>query len=68
MPSYKKQKTNKFQISISKSQTASAINHPNVCTIHEIREEGDQTFIVMEYVEGREILSWLDKYLGPVRN
>jgi Tol biopolymer transport system component/predicted Ser/Thr protein kinase len=40
---------------LAEARAASALNHPHVCTVYEVREEGDSAFIVMEYVEGRPL-------------
>jgi serine/threonine protein kinase len=43
---------NRFEI---EAQAAGALNHPNIATIHAIEEYSNDLFIVMEYIEGKEL-------------
>ena len=53
---------------LREARAAAALNHPNVCTVHEIHDDHEPPFMVMEYVEGtslRELLA--DGPLEPQR-
>jgi len=40
---------------VQEAQAAGALDHPNICTVYEIDELGGRTFIVMAYIEGRNL-------------
>jgi eukaryotic-like serine/threonine-protein kinase len=49
------------------ARSASALNHPNILTIHEIGVEGETTYIAMELVEGRTLRELVAAGPIPVR-
>jgi len=40
---------------VREAQAAAKLDHPNICSIHEVGEEDGRSFIVMQYVEGETL-------------
>lgn len=49
---------------VQEAKAASALNHPNIITIYEVGETGNQHFIAAEYMQGETLRKQLAR--GPV--
>ncbi len=58
-----KEERQRFEI---EAQAAASLNHPNIATIHAIEEADDEVFIVMEYIEGRELKDIIKPSSSPL--
>ena len=61
LPSHLIKNVNDLARFSQEAKAAAALNHPNVCTIHEIHDEGENPFIVMEYVKGKTLRDILNE-------
>ena len=48
------------------ARAASALNHPNICTIHAIEQLGSQNFLVMELLEGQTLSQVMTRHPFPM--
>jgi tetratricopeptide (TPR) repeat protein len=44
---------------LREAQTAATLDHPNICAIYEVAEEGGYNFIVLQYIEGETLAAYL---------
>src|SRR3954454_12521342 len=47
------------------ARAISQLNHPNICTLHDIGEQGGTSFLVMEYLDGETLADRLKKGALP---
>lgn len=50
---------------INEARAAAALDHPNICPIHEVGEEDDCVFIVMQYIEGESLAERIRQHPLP---
>ncbi len=44
---------------VREAKALAKLNHPNVVTVHEVGEDGEDLFVVMEYVDGGSLVDWI---------
>ena len=49
---------------LHEAQTAAALNHPNICTIHEVDDTDGQVFLAMEHIDGESLRERVER--GPL--
>ena len=52
---------------LREARTAATLDHPNICAIYEVGQEGDHSFIVLQYIEGETLAARLKRHLPDLR-
>jgi serine/threonine protein kinase len=51
---------------LNEARAACALSHPNICTVYEVLERGDQSFLVMEHVKGHALSTLIPRGGQPI--
>src|SRR5438045_2452999 len=52
---------------LREAKTAATLDHPNICAIYEVGQEGDHSFMVLQYIEGETLASRLKRHLPDLQ-
>jgi tetratricopeptide (TPR) repeat protein len=52
---------------LREAQTAATLDHPNICAIYEVGQEGGYSFIVLQYIEGETLAARIKRQLPELR-
>src|ERR1700680_3189119 len=52
---------------LREAKTAATLDHPNICAIYEVAQEGGHSFIVLQYIEGETLAATLKRRLPELR-
>jgi len=64
LPEHVAQNAERKQRFVREAQAIAALNHPNICVVHDVGEDSRTHYLVMEYLEGETLAARLEK--GPV--
>src|SRR5689334_6510797 len=51
---------------LREAQSAAALDHPNICTVHEVAQDVDRDYIVMQFVEGKSLAARIAQSSVPL--
>jgi serine/threonine protein kinase len=52
---------------LREAKTAATLDHPNICAIYEVGQEGDNSFVVLQYIDGETLASRIKRHLPDLR-